>query len=129
MQKFKLALSIILIGTASPVLGGCSMASLAEGVATPASIANNTTADEKAFIIVVAGMKTLERGAGVAVDLGLLKAGSPTAIKVADLLEVAKKAIDKGYNIRKGLTTGSLAEQTRIATDALAAVAKLTGQD
>jgi hypothetical protein len=51
---------------------------------------------KKGYYAALSGAVGLERAAELAVDMGLLKSGSPTAVKVADLLVTLKRAMDAG---------------------------------
>jgi hypothetical protein len=75
------------LAACTPIDGGGGVASVGSTVLTGSvDSATHTLYDEKAYYGLLKGEATLNRLAGDAVDIGIIKAGSPTAIRVADLL-------------------------------------------
>lgn len=107
MKRFILAAAL----TASLALGACATTGTAPG----APVLGQTLADDKALLAATAGLYGANVAASAAVDLGALKAGSPQAVRVADLLAQAKGALDVGRAAyAAGNASGYLAQMAAV---------------
>lgn len=85
---------------AGAMLVAALSAAACSGCTTPAWLSNDrgalesTVVDEKALYAAEAAMFGANTAAEAAVDNGLLKAGSPDAVKIADYLDTAKKGLN-----------------------------------
>lgn len=85
---------------AGAMLVAALSAAACSGCTTPAWLSNdrgaleNTVIDEKALYAAEAALFGANTAAEAAADNGLLKPGSPDAVKVADYLDAAKKALN-----------------------------------
>jgi len=88
------------------ITAGCSGCSI---LSNDHALLASTLTDEKALYACEAAMYGADAAAGAAVDAGLLKPGSPEALKVADGLDEAHKALEaarSAYKVGDAVATG-----------------------
>lgn len=73
-------------------LGGCSLVHLNPGQSVDAIV--NSPVDEKAYLALLQFEVTANEMAIVAIDLGIIKPGSKTAVAMADLLQQLTQVVD-----------------------------------
>lgn len=93
MKQVKYLMGLLSLMAMSPLLTACNPV----GVNSAGANGVLKNYDEKAFYTATAAVYGLEVAAEKAVDVGALKPGSAVAVKIADALDAAKKALDKAY--------------------------------
>lgn len=91
MRRLFTGAALALTALLSSGCSGCSV--LQKITSNDHAVLGQTLVDEKALYAAEAAMYGADTAAGAAVDSGLLKPGSPDAIKVANWLEEAHKAL------------------------------------
>lgn len=120
MKRLILSLVLSCCALTAPIMvSGC--AGWQPGAA-PSTVLNKTLTDEKALYVVLSAVKGANVLAEAAVDTNLLKAGSPNAIKVADLLLKATQARQVAEQAYKA---GNATDFNSAIADALDLVAQI----
>jgi hypothetical protein len=107
------------INTGASIAAGVADATVAN---SPADLLAMTSFDEKAITLAAQAVDAMAVSATAAVSIGVIKAGSPRALALADALDKARIAINDAAIARNALNAPSYTEALARARTAIAAV-------
>ncbi len=118
MKPIILAVALVL----SPLMVGCSGCSAIQAVTNGQPVLGGTVVDEKALAFAEEAMQFADDESSAAVHAGLLTAGSPNAVKIAD---GEKKAHDLLVAARAAQHAGNAADMAGKLSGAQTAIAAI----
>ncbi len=120
-------LAALAMAAAIVSLGACTPAAQTGPVATAPAvpIADRTAADEKALTLAARSVTTMATVSRAMVKAGAIKPGSPLALRLAELLDTARDALNAAQTARQALGAPGYAEAIERATTAAEQIAAL----
>lgn len=102
----------LLLAFACLALASCGLQNM-PGIGTASDIAAEklatTSADEKLFDALTSSLTVAANSSTLLASAGVVKPGSPQALRIATLLDNTRDAINRAYAIWKGTVTGDRA--------------------
>lgn len=114
---------IILTACLALALPACTPGGI---VSSPAPL-EQTTIDEKALTLAAKAVDTAAISASAMVRVGVIEPGSPSALRLADALDTARKAVNAASQAREAGSASNYAAAIANATAALATINSVIG--
>jgi hypothetical protein len=118
--------TLALVAALSLTAAGCSGCQvLAPLTSNNSAVLQDTVMDEKGLLVAEAALFGANTAAEAAVDNGLLAAGSPKAVQVADYLDAGKRALDVARAAYRAGDAKTMAARLDAAQDTIGSAMKL----